>query len=169
MADQTMEGADSDAIAMADAISSLLKSGGTLGEVFSETASTEIESMYAVGYGLYEQGRYDDAFKVFSLVVIQNHREPRYLFGLGSTCQMLGRYVDALQHYMAAAIACMDDPRPIFHAAECLIAMSRIEEAMESLRLVLEMCPDTQAPLHTRAQVLLHGLHPLKEDNDECL
>lgn len=172
MAAETIASNDSEAIALFDAISSMLRTGTTLGEALSDMTAGDCEAMYGAGYNLYEQGRYGDAFKVFSLVVMQNHLEPRYLFGLGCSCQMLGRYLDALQHYMAAALACVNDPRPILHAAECLVAMSRIEEARESLGLVLDMSPDAQSPLNIRAQMLLQGLseqHPLEGGNDEHL
>ena len=138
--------------------SDLLRAGGTLSDVLSKEASKENEAMYCVGYSLYEKGSYLDAFKVFSVLVMRNQQELRYVSGLAGACQMLGRYPDALQHYMTAATLNMDDPKPIFHAAECLVAMSHIEQAKESLKLVLEIVPDPQVPLHGRAQTLLQKL-----------
>lgn len=139
-------------------LSEFFISGGTFSAVFSEGSANEDETMYSVGYSLYEQGRYSEAFKIFSVLVMRNHLEHRYVSGLGGACQMLGRYQDALQHYMTAATLNMDDPKPIFHAAECLVALSHIEEAKSSLQLVLEICPDIQNPLNGRAQALLQRL-----------
>lgn len=163
MTNQADQDVDAQAAALYDAFSALLQSGGTLGDDCWGTTAAEREAMYHLGYGLYEQGRYSDAFKVFSLLVIQDHLEPRYVFGLGCACQMLGRYIDALQHYMAVAVAQVDDPLPIFHAAECLIAMSRPSEAIDSLVLVLENCLDTQSALYRRAQALLQGLRTAQQ------
>lgn len=158
---------DPDAQGVSDALSQLLKSGGTLGDAYWGTTVDEREALYCMGHGLYEQGRYSDAFKVFSLLVIQDHLEPRYVFSLGCSCQMLERYTDALQHYMVAAVAWVDDPRPVLHAAECLIAMTRFPEARDSLALVLEMCADdTQAPAFIRARALQYGLQTKQPTTD---
>lgn len=158
MTNQADQNFDAQAASLCDGLHRLLQSGGTLGDGVWGTTSDEREALYHLGYGLYEQGRYGDAFKVFSLLVIQDHLEPRYVFGLGCACQMLGRYIDALQHYMVVAVARVDDPLPIFHAAECLIAMSRLSEAKDSLVLVLENCSDTESALYRRARALLQGL-----------
>ncbi|CAM3833818.1 SycD/LcrH family type III secretion system chaperone [Bordetella tumulicola] len=167
MTSQSVHGIDPDARGVSDALSQLLKSGGTLGDAYWGTTVDEREALYRMGYGLYEQGRYSDAFKVFSLLVMQDHLEPRYVFSLGCSCQMLERYTDALQHYMVAAVAWVEDPRPILHAAECLIAMSRFSEARDSLALVLEMCADdTQGPAFMRAQVLRLALQRKQPTKD---
>jgi len=142
---------------LADDISHLLKTGGRLGDGWGIT-DAEREALYQLGHGLYEHGRYSDAFKLFSMLVIQNHLEPRYLTALGSTCQMLGRYTDALQHYMSAAVIRLDDPRPVFHSAECLIVLNRMAEAKESLQLALTLCGDRHEVIRTRAQALLEAV-----------
>jgi len=158
MTDQKFESDEIDGIETAQVLSSFLNAGGTFSSAFSENACIEDEAMYSVAHSVYEQGRYKDAFKIFSLLVMRNHLEPRYLSGLGGSCQMLGRYVDALMHYMAAAVADTEDPKPIYHAAECLIALSRRDEARDSLKLVLEMCPERTAPLNRHALALLQRL-----------
>jgi type III secretion system low calcium response chaperone LcrH/SycD len=158
MTNKTLELDHSEADSISQVLSSFLSTGGTFSDALSDNADFENETMYAVGYNLYEQARYHDAFKIFSLLVIRNHLEPRYLSGLAGVCQMLGRYVEALQHYMAVVVADMNNPKPIFHAAECLIALSRREEARDSLKLVLDMCSDPKDPLHGRALMLLQRL-----------
>jgi type III secretion system low calcium response chaperone LcrH/SycD len=146
-----------DMAAATEAMSTMLRSGGTLGDAWG-TTEAEREALYQVGSNLYGQGKYSDAFKVFSLLVIQNHLEPRYLFALGGACQMLERYADALQHYLAAAVALLDDPLPAFHAAECLIAMGHVEEAKESLQIALMLCGESHGSLQGRAGALLQSL-----------
>ena len=158
MAARTLPESDMSSVDMPDAILDVLTSGGTLGNDCWGTTPDEREALYNMGYALYEQGRYEDAFKVFSLLVIQDHFESRYLFGLGATCQVLGRYTDALKQYMAAAALRSGDPLPIFHAAECLVALSHFNEAKDSLALVLELCTETDSVLLVRAKALLRGL-----------
>ena len=155
--EQMSQTSDLDLVAVTEAMAGMLQAGGTLGEAWG-TTEAEREALYQVGYSLYGQGKYSEAFKVFSLLVIQNHLEPRYLFALGGACQMLERYTDALQHYMAATVALLDDPLPVFHVAECLIAMGRPEEAKESLELVLLLCKESHGAVQSRATALLQGL-----------
>ncbi|MVW70486.1 MULTISPECIES: SycD/LcrH family type III secretion system chaperone [unclassified Bordetella] len=155
MSDTSMHSVDDEVADLGQSVVKLLRSGAAF---TSESQAEENEAIYAVGHGMYEQGRYVEAFKVFSLLVIRNHLEPRYLFALGGACQMLGKYTEALQHYMAAAMGLDDDPLPIFHAAQCLIATSHVDEARESLELVLDICPEHQTSLRNRAQMLLDEL-----------
>jgi len=148
---------DIDLEALAGDVSHLLKTGGRLGDGW-EISEAEREALYQLGHGFYEHGRYSDAFKLFSMLVIQNHLEPRYLTALGSACQMLGRYTDALQHYMAATVIRLDDPRPVFHSAECLIVLHRLPEAKESLQLAVTLCGDKHEVIRARAQALLEAV-----------
>ncbi|MFD4840238.1 SycD/LcrH family type III secretion system chaperone [Achromobacter sp. NPDC058515] len=139
-------------------LSALLRQGGTLGSGQGVTRP-ECEALYQLGHGLYEQGRYSDAFKAFSMLVIYDHLEPRYLMALGGASQMLDRYSDALVQYGAAAMISLDDPLPMFHSAECLVAMERLPEAAESLELALSLCvAEAHEPVRARAQALRHAL-----------
>jgi type III secretion system low calcium response chaperone LcrH/SycD len=135
----------------------LLRSGGTLGSAQGVTPR-ECEALYQLGHGHYAQGRYSDAFKVFSLLLVYNHLEPRYLLALGGAAQMLGRYADALQHYATATLAALDDPRPPLHSAECLIAMGRLPEAAQSLQLAIALAGDAHPVVKARAETLLAPL-----------
>ncbi|CUI77170.1 SycD/LcrH family type III secretion system chaperone [Achromobacter xylosoxidans] len=155
--EQTDAGAQ-DLQTAAEDLSTMLRLGGTLGSGFGITEA-ECDALYQLGHGLYEQGRYSDAFKAFSMLVIYDHLEPRYLMALGGAQQMLSRYQDALLQYGAAALIRLDDPRPVFHSAECLIAMGRLAEAAESLDLALTLCEGpTHASLRVRAETLRQAL-----------
>lgn len=144
--------------AAAEDLSIMLRLGGTLGPGMGITL-TECDALYQLGHRLYEQGRYGDALKAFSMLVIYDHLEPRYLMALGGAQQMLCRYQDALLQYGAAAVIRLDDPRPVFHSAECLVAMGQLPEALESLDLALTLCEDeTHATLRMRAEALRQAL-----------
>lgn len=158
MNQQNIQDADpQDFSKIANELGSLLRSGGTLGGVFNLTTQ-ECEALYQMGYGLYKQGRYADAFKVFSQAVLYNHLEPRYLMGLAGSAQMIGRYQDALQHYSTATLIALNDPLPPFHAAECLIALGRLEDAAESLEMAILLAGNQHPSVTTRAQALLTPL-----------
>lgn len=147
-----------DATEIADSLMGLLRAGGTLGSAL-EITDQECEALYALGYGMYEQGRYADAMKVFAQLVAYNHLEPRYLMALGGAARMLGRHEDALQQYVAAAVMTLDDPVPLYHSAECLVALGRVPEAAEALELAVSLCTDGSLDvLKARASALLQAL-----------
>jgi type III secretion system low calcium response chaperone LcrH/SycD len=143
-----------DMVEVADSLTGLFNAGGTLGSALGITED-ECEAMFQLGHGFYKQGRYSDAFKAFSQLVIWNHLEPRYLIALAGSCQMLGRYADALQHYTTATLALLDDPVPPFHCAECLISLGRLPEAVESLELSIQLAGDDHPVVKSRATALL--------------
>ncbi|WP_187394986.1 SycD/LcrH family type III secretion system chaperone [Pigmentiphaga aceris] len=140
-----------------EGLKTALLAGGTIGPALDITED-EREAMYQLGYGFHQQGRYSEAFKAFSMLVIWDHLEPRYLVALASTCQMLGRYADALQHYMMATLISLDDPVPPFHCAECLIVLERLPEAIDSLELVLNLAGDDHPVVKARAEALLASI-----------
>ena len=133
--------------------------GGTLAQVRGITEQ-ECEGLYQFGHGFYSQGRYQEAFRIFALLVTYDHLEPRYLMALAASAQMLGRYRDALQHYSTATLLMIDNPTPLLYSAECCIALRETEGAVESLRLALEICDDDpeHAAVRTRAEALLAPL-----------
>lgn len=151
---QTQDFSAQDMADSAKSLQGLFKAGGTLGSAMDITED-EREAMYQLGHGFYQQGRYSEAFKAFSMLVIWDHLEPRYLIALGGAAQMLGRHADALQHFMTATLALLDDPVPPYHCAECLIALGRLPEAIESLELVLTLAGDDHPVVKARAETLL--------------
>lgn len=136
--------------------------GGTLGQVKGVTVQ-ECEGLYQFGHGFYSQGRYQEAFRIFALLVSYDHLEPRFLMALAASAQMLGRYRDALQHYSTAGLLMIDDPAPFFYSAECCIALRNTEGATESLRLALEVAGDKpeHAQFRARTEALLAPLDAL--------
>ncbi|QEA13169.1 CesD/SycD/LcrH family type III secretion system chaperone [Comamonas flocculans] len=137
----------------------LLLNGGILANI-SGITEQECEGLYQFGHGFYSQGRYQEAFRIFALLVTYNHLEARYLMALAASAQMLGRYRDALQHYTTATLLLLTDPAPLLYSAECCIALRQTEGAIESLRLALELCGDQpeHAAVRTRAEALLAPL-----------
>ena len=118
-----------------------LRSGHSLGDAM-DVSESQREKLYLLGYRSYEQARYSEAFKIFSLLVIYDHLNTRYLMALAGAAQMLGRHKDALQHYSTVAAALEDDPTPLVHSADCLIALGHTELAKETAVLAIELAED---------------------------
>ena len=145
--------------AQAAVLRNILLHGGTLGAA-AGVSQQDCEALYQLDHGLYQQTRYTEAFRIFSLLVTYDHLEPRYLMALAASAQMLGRYADAIQHYGTAAVLMLDDPAPLLHSAECCIAIQQMEGAAEALRMAIGLIdqePQHEA-LRPRAQALLAPL-----------
>ena len=140
---------------LAGQIAELLMSGGTLGSIHDYT-DRDYEALYALGHGLYEQGRYAEAVKAFGFLLMHNHLEKRYVGAFASSLQMARRHAEAVQYYALASAMDMSDPAPTFHTAECLIALNRLDEAREALGFVIAQSADAaRQPLRERALALL--------------
>ncbi|MCZ8395921.1 SycD/LcrH family type III secretion system chaperone [Achromobacter ruhlandii] len=140
--------------ALQDQIVDQMARGGSLRQLKGMTAD-ECEALYALGYGLYEKGRYADALKVLAYLVTLDHTEHRYLVALGAAAQAMGKHADALQQYMAATLLDPLEPAPVFRAAQCLLEMGQPAAALQSCDLALAMCkPDRHAALAERARGL---------------
>ncbi len=135
-----------------------LRRGGTLAGQ-REITPRECEALYVTGLRDYELGQYSKAFRTFSLLVMHDHLEPRYLMALGGAAKMIGRQEDALTQYMAAAALLLDDPRPLLYSAQCLLELKRRDAAVETLELCLSLCvEDKHEEVATHARKLLNHL-----------
>lgn len=115
--------------------------GGSLDSLIREDGCDD-EAAYAVGHRFYRQARYEDALRIFALLVMRNNLERRFICALAACLQMLGRHESAIQHYLNAAMMDPDDPVVLLQTCECLIAIGRVAQAREGLILVLELSRD---------------------------
>lgn len=155
---------------LSDQVIDLFSSGVTLGDVF-QFSENDYEAVYALAHSLYTQGKFEDAMRLFSLLMASNPYEKRFANALASSMQMLGMYKPALEYYSVASVMDLGDPMPTFHSAECLIAMSLYAEARQALELVVcqSQTPDRKALLdraeallsHMTEQKLGEGVRPL--------
>lgn len=141
---------------LAEQVSTLLMNGGTLGDTF-DYDEKDYEVLYALGHGLYSQGRYVDAMKAFGYLVVHNHLEKRFMNAFASSLQMIKSYEEAIKYYSLASVMDMTDPGPTFHSCECLLALGQTDDALQGLALVIAQCDSQEqyAPMKTRAQALL--------------
>ena len=140
---------------LAEQISQLLAAGGTLGAIYDYT-DHDCEVMYTLGHGLYAQGRFADAVKVFGFLAMHNHLERRYMYAFAASLQMAGSHQEAIKFYTLASIMDPADPGPAFHTCECLIALGMTDNAIEGLEMVIAQCrTEAQRPLRERAGALM--------------
>lgn len=153
---------------LGDQIVDLLSNGGTLGDTL-DYERDDYETIYTLGYDLYNQGRYSDAMKAFGFLVMHDHWETKYAKAFASSLQMLGRYQDAIQFYSTASLMDLSDPVPTFHTAECMIPLGMLKEAREALEMVLRQCKGKaeRKELAERSQALLAMLEADDEKTAE--
>lgn len=92
-----------------------------------------IENLYALAYQLYEQQRYQEAGKIFRLLMLVDQEDVRHWIGLAACCQQNKQYHEAMVLYTLAAKLDSENPYIPLHMAECLFATKKREQGLEAL------------------------------------
>ena len=122
-----------------DMAKKLFQDGATLGELKGITPR-ELNAVYQMGLGFYNTGRYDDAEKVFSFLVMFDHLEPKYWLAAGAVQQVKKNFEKAKAAYVQAAMLDIHGPKPQYYVAECYLALGQKDDALASLETLLEYC-----------------------------
>jgi type III secretion system low calcium response chaperone LcrH/SycD len=130
----------------------VLGAGGTLKDLRG-LSSEDIETIYAIGFNLYNQGKYDQAEPMFQFACLYAHLEPRYWMALGNCRQMSKNYQPAIDAYGFAYMLKIDDPWPPIQAAICYLAMKDKNLAGESLSLAAKVAEQGQANETARQRI----------------
>jgi type III secretion system low calcium response chaperone LcrH/SycD len=132
-----------------------LGAGWVLGDV-SAMDERDYEAVYTLGHNFYAQGKFPEAMRIFSYLVMNNHLERRFINAFASSLQMVGGYKDAIKYYGVAFVMDSSDSAPTFHSCECLIALGRKEEAKAGLSAIINhRTLPGQAEIRARSQALL--------------
>lgn len=132
---------------------------------FTELTPESMEVFYMTAYNLYNGRKYEDAAKVFRLLCLLNHLEPKYWKGLAASRQNSEDHEGALEAYGYLTLLDVHDPYPPFHGAKCLLALGRTEEAESGLRaaMVNSSGKEELADLHQQAADLLEVIEKGKQ------
>ena len=122
-----------------DVAKKLFQDGATLGELKGITPR-ELNAVYQMGLGFYNTGRYDDAEKVFTFLVMFDHLEPKYWTAVGAVQQVKKNFEKAKAAYVQAAMLDIHGPKPQYYVAECYLALGQKDDALASLETLLEYC-----------------------------
>lgn len=98
-----------------------------------------MESIYAVGFTLYNNGRFEDSEKVFQFLAVFDHMVRKYWMALAGAQQMLKKYHKAIDAYSYAAMLDMFEPWAPFYAAECYLALKDEDKAKKALDSALDV------------------------------
>lgn len=131
-------------------ITDFLENPSGLDRVFPEFSEESLSALYAMGYELYRNGKYEDAKNFFRILTLADSFERKYWMGLAACLQMLKDYNNAIESYSAAAIQDPSDPYAHWHAADCYFQLGNLSKAKEALESALITAQD-----HENADVLI--------------
>ena len=112
----------------------VLGAGGTMRDIRGLSAE-EIETVYSIGFNLYNQAKYAQAEPMFQFACFYLHDEPRYWMALGNCRQMAKNYQGAIDAYGFSYMLNATDPWPSIQAAICYLALQDKVRAGEALTL----------------------------------
>lgn len=119
-----------------------------------------MEALYSLAYQNYVTKNYEDALKVFKVLVLYDQSEQKYTMGLAATEQDMGDYVKAANTYSLACLQTgLKDPEPMYFAAICLLKAGQKEDAIVALKSLETMGREGNA---NDEKFKLKGLNLLK-------
>jgi len=146
-------------------LENFLAQGATLSDIPNLSEET-MEAIYSIAYTLYNQGKYEDAEKVFRSLSFYDHMNKRYFMGLGACRQMLKRYDEAIETYSYATMLDIDDPRPPLFAGDCHLALGNLEAAKSGYTAAQEWAgkKEENSQIRERAKNMLELLEKNLEE-----
>jgi len=103
---------------------------------------TDTEAIYALAYQFVAQGRFEAAYRYFSLLTVYQPTDTAYLSGLALSAKMLQRYGEALSVYSFLAALDAREPQHTLSIVECLLLLGAYDEARSTLDLVMRFCKE---------------------------
>jgi type III secretion system low calcium response chaperone LcrH/SycD len=128
----------------------VLAAGGTLKDVRG-LSREDLETIYAIGYNLYNQALYEKAEPMFQFACFYEHTEARYWVALGNCRQMAKKYQPAIDAFGMGYVLDQNNPWPVIQAAICYLALQDKEQAADALTLA-EKTIANSAPNETARQ-----------------
>lgn len=96
-----------------------------------------LNTAYTLGYTLYANGQYKEAYHYFFILTFFDANDPNYQFGFAATLHMLKEYERAINHYWGCISLDFDNPIPWFHMADCYMKLGNLDMALVCIKAVL--------------------------------
>ena len=133
-----------DSAEIAAGVKTLIENASTMKQLKGVT-NDELEAVYSLAFSYYQTGKYEEAHKLFQFLVLFDHLNAKFWFGLGAVQQAEKNFKDAVVSYGYCSFLKLDNPKPQLHAAECFLAMGDKRSAASALFALNEYCPkDTE-------------------------
>ena len=131
----------------------------------SETGNEQVQGLYAHACQFQEQGRLEEAEKLFRFLCIYDFYNSHYWMGLAAVYQVSGHYRKAIELYAVAFAQDRGDSRPMFYTGECQLALGAYAKARDCFEYVLRQ--PIHGELSRRSRDYLKDLTP--DDMSSCL
>ena len=102
-----------------------------------DISSRSLEGIYSIAYNLYQQSHFERAERLFALLCIYDHRNPRYVQGLVAARKSMKAYESTAQACALWINLMPEDPAPWLIAADCSLALGKHKAALFGLREAL--------------------------------
>jgi type III secretion system low calcium response chaperone LcrH/SycD len=158
---ETSDSAETDASAedFVKHFAEFIEKGYTIADLM-HISPDRMEALYSLAYQNYVTKNYEDALKVFKVLVLYDQSEQKYTMGLAATEQDMGDYVKAANTYSLACLQTgLKDPEPMYFAAICLLKAGQKEDAVVALKSLETMGREGNA---NDEKFKLKGLNLLK-------
>ena len=151
--------APSDQAALAKMIELIMTKGATFRDAF-QVSDEQMKALYARGYELQRQQKYQQAQQVFEYLCYLNHFDEAYWIALGFCREQQKQHQKAVQAYVMAGALDVDNPVPPLRCAECLMRMDRLAEARSAAEMAIRVAGDDPryARRRERAEFLLKAI-----------
>jgi type III secretion system low calcium response chaperone LcrH/SycD len=131
------EAAECDIQSILDAVSR----GITLKEIHG-ISDEQMDGLYSLAYDFYNQGRLDEAEKLFRFLCIYDFYCVDFLMGLAAVYQLREMYQKAADLYAVAFSQSESDYRPMLYSGQCQLALGKSGKAAQCFRLVIQYAKD---------------------------
>lgn len=142
-----------------DYVISIIKELPSLAER-KNLSKQQVESLYVLGYQLYEAQCYKEAGDLFRFLCFFESRVARNWIALGGAYQHSKYHDNALAAFTMACLLDPHKPEPRFYAAHTLIDLQDLPLALESINIAIELCRNNpqHLALYRRSMALRNAL-----------
>lgn len=99
----------------------------------------QIETVYGIGYALYQQGKFESAVGLYQVLLIYRPMDARIMTAFAMCCKRLSRFDAAIPAFAAALALAPDDPSSAIHLSECLAALGKLDECRTILDPLIKL------------------------------
>jgi type III secretion system low calcium response chaperone LcrH/SycD len=122
----------------------VLAAGGGLKDLRG-LSDDDLEGVYAIGFNLYNQGKYAEAEPLFQFACLYGSTRPHYWLALGNCRTMLTKYEAAIEAFGFAYLFDSDNAWPLIQTATCHLALGDKANAKDALELADQTVEASQA------------------------
>ena len=116
----------------------------------------QIEIIYSIAHSLYIQGKLDNAFGIFQILIVYRPFDARYMSAYAICCKRMGKFDMAIPAFAAALAMNSKDLTAAVHMAECLAAIGKKKESAEIIVPLIKLAylDEGLTSLRKRAETL---------------